>query len=53
MSKDEIIQKVKEEVELTKEESLFYWVEVMGMEENEALRIWEITSNEDPDILID
>lgn len=53
LNETEIIRKASTNEELTKEESLFYWTEVIGMTEEEAERIWEISENDNPDILID
>lgn len=53
MTKEEIIVKIKMEIPLTKAEERFYFVDVMGGSIQEFERIWAITHNNDPGLLID
>lgn len=53
MNREEILKKIADKVALTEEEELFYLVEIIGYEEDEALAIIEINKNTDKNILID
>lgn len=53
MNKEEILKKLENKEPLTREEDLFYLIEILGHTKEEAERILEINDNKDPNLLID
>lgn len=52
-NKEEVINKVKMGKDLTREEELFYLTEVQKFTREEAERIFTITENKNPNLIID
>jgi hypothetical protein len=53
MNEKEIIQKINDKIPLTEEEELYYMIEIVGFDPDEARAIIEINKNTDKNILID
>lgn len=53
MNKEDILNKLDKNESLTREEELFYLVEILGHTHEDAKRILEINDNKDPNIIID
>jgi hypothetical protein len=53
MDKETILEKLKANIPLSRDEEFFYLTEIIGMSKNEAERAIEISENQDAHTLID